>query len=74
MGVDEYTQLREASVEDWSTWIYAKMSKAHAESPEQILPQILSRMEQRCAQISREAAKLAAREIVDAKLRKAIAS
>jgi hypothetical protein len=72
LSYDEYVKLHEASVEDWSTWIYAEMGKAKAIDPQEIMPRICARLEQRCAQISREVANLAATEIVRERLKRAI--
>jgi hypothetical protein len=72
MSYDEYVKLHEASVEDWTTWTHAEMAKSGADSPQEILPAILARLEQRCAQISRQAAQVAAKEVVHTALKKAL--
>jgi hypothetical protein len=72
MDVEEYAVLREASIVYWTHWLHAEMIRLKVDDPQQVLPQIMARMEQRTAQIAREAAKIAATEVLRERMRKVI--
>ena len=73
LSVDQVVQRREASEAEWMGWLNAKMAEQRAETPQEIMPAICARLEERGALLGREAAKIAAKEEVQRMLRKAMA-
>ena len=72
VSVDEVVKRRDRSEIDWMSWLNAEMAEQKADTPQEIMPSICARLEERGALLGREAAKVAAREEVQRMLKKAI--
>jgi hypothetical protein len=72
LSIEQVVERREKSTLDWMAWLNAKMVEQKADDPQQIMPSICARLEERGALVGREAAKIAAKEEVQRMLRKAI--
>lgn len=70
--VEAVIARRVASESEWATWVTAAMVEHRAETPQEILPVILARVEERIAVIAREVGKIVAEQIIREKLGKAL--
>jgi hypothetical protein len=64
LTLDEFIERRQKSIDDWCQWLHCEMAKSSATDPVELLPEIATRIEQRCATASRDAAKAVAQETV----------
>jgi hypothetical protein len=69
---EQVAARREASEAEWVDWLNHALSQYKADEPQQILPQVLARMEERAALIGRESGKLVAEQIFQERIRKAL--
>jgi hypothetical protein len=69
---EKVIERREASEVEWMDWLNAKMREQKAGTPQEILPAVCARIEERVAVISREVGKRVADEVVRTMLGKAL--
>jgi hypothetical protein len=68
----QVVERREASAVEWMDWLSTVMHEQKADDPSRILHLVCARLEERGALLGREAAKIAASEVVRAMLGKAV--
>jgi hypothetical protein len=73
-SVEEHLEMRETAATEWAAWMHAEMDKSGVDDVCEILPQILTRLEQRAEAAARRAANAAAKDLVRSMFRKAIAT